>query len=98
MTEFIVHRVAPISRALILHRPPPLKAEPCPFRSFHIAAAHPRLIVERKLDPAVFLVSSQVKFGNDLSNNLLVQAFCIFKREVLEAAFEIGTPLAHNVV
>jgi hypothetical protein len=75
-----------------------LKAKPCPFRSFHITATHSRLIVERELDPAVFLVSGQVKFGNNPSNNFSIQVFCISERELLEAAFEIGTPLAHNVV
>ena len=39
-----------------------------------------------------------MKFGNDASNNLLIQAFCVLERKVPEAGFEVDAPLAHDIV
>lgn len=98
MAKFVIHHIAPVPWSLIFRRTSPLETEPCLFWAFHVTPANPRLIVEGKIDPTVFLVSGQMKLWNNTSNDLIIQPHCIIKREVLEVVSKVGTPLAHYII
>ena len=98
MAKFVIHRIAPVPWSLIFHQTSPLETEPCPFWAFRVTPANPRLIVEGKIDPTVFLVSGQMKLWNNTSNDLIIQPHHIIKREVLEVVSKVGTPLAHYII
>jgi hypothetical protein len=98
VAELVVHRIAPIPGSLIFRRPASLKTRPRPFRSFHITATNTGLIVEREIDPAIFLVGGQVKLGDNTGDYLVVQALCVLEWEVFEALSKLDTPLTHDVI
>jgi hypothetical protein len=98
MGKFVIHRVTPKSRALILGAPSSLEPKPRPLWTLHIPPPGPWLIVEGKVCTAFLTMGCKVKFWNHPCNDLVIQIFSIVEREFLQSLAEVNRPLAHNVV
>jgi hypothetical protein len=98
VTEFIIHRVAPIAWTLVFRGSSPLKTEPGSLRALHIAPSNTRLIVEGEIDPTLLPVCSQMKLRDKASNDLIIQTLSIFKGKVFKAFPKVTTPLAHDII
>ena len=98
MAKLVIHGVAPVPRSLILSCTSTLEAKPRPLRTFHVAAADTRFIVQRRVDAASLLVRGQVKLRDDTGNDVIVQVFRVLEGKAFETRPKVETPLTHDVI
>jgi len=98
MSEFIIHRITPISWPLILRRTSSLKAEPRLFRALHITSADTGFVVEGAIDLTVLFMGYQVKLGDEIGDDQVVELFHVGEREIFEVVTEVDPKLTYDIV